>query len=174
MTKIRSGSDLTLLWRAGLLTALVDGLFAVVLNVLVFRSTTFMRLWQTIASVPLGRRAYDGGVWTAAFGLLVHCGVAFFWAGLFLFLVRRLRWLSDAVASPHGVAKVASVYGPLVWMMMSLVAIPLVLHRAPTITPNWWVLLVGHFPFVGLPIVAMIGDGSGVAARYVATTSPAV
>ena len=40
---------------------------------------------------------------------------------------------------------------------MSLVVIPLLVRRPPTIGFRWWVQLVGHFPFVGLPIVAGIG-----------------
>jgi uncharacterized membrane protein YagU involved in acid resistance len=52
-----------------------------------------------------------------------------------------------------GVATVAAVYGPFVWMSMSLVVIPLLLRRPPTINARWWQQLVGHFPFVGLPIV---------------------
>ncbi len=158
---LAKGGPIALLVRAGLLTGVVDGLFATVLNVAVFRSTTVTRLWQNVASVLLGRAAFEGGGKTVAFGLLMHFGVAFFWSALFLVLVLTLPWLRRVVASPHGVLKVASVYGPLVWVAMSLVAIPLFVHRAPTITPAWWVLLIGHFPFVGLPLVAMIGDGEG-------------
>jgi hypothetical protein len=47
------------------------------------------------------------------------------------------------------------MYGPFVWLVMSLVVIPLLLRRPPTIGFRWWVQFVGHFPFVGLPIVAM-------------------
>jgi hypothetical protein len=46
------------------------------------------------------------------------------------------------------------VYGPFIWLVMSLVVIPLLLHRPPAISIRWWVQLLGHFPFVGLPIVA--------------------
>jgi hypothetical protein len=28
----------------------------------------------------------------------------------------------------------------------------------PAINMRWWVQLIGHFPFVGLPIVASIGS----------------
>ena len=47
---------------------------------------------------------------------------------------------------------------------MSLAVLPLLTHRPPAINVRWWVQLVGHFPFVGLPIVAMIGS-----ARFVST-----
>jgi hypothetical protein len=52
------------------------------------------------------------------------------------------------------VIKVASLYGPLVWMVMSLVVIPMLVHRPPTIGTRWWVQFLGHIPFVGVPIVA--------------------
>jgi len=56
-------------------------------------------------------------------------------------------------------AKVAALYGPFIWMVMSLVVIPLLLHRPPTITIRWWIQLIGHIPFVGVPIVASIAPG---------------
>lgn len=40
------------------------------------------------------------------------------------------------------------------------VVIPLLVHRFPTITIRWFIQLAGHFPFVGVPIVASIGSGS--------------
>ncbi len=172
--EVRRGDAVTALWRAGLLTAVTDGLFATVLNVFVYRSVSFSRLWQNVASVPFGKQVFQGGALGTALGLIVHCCVAFFWTALFLFLVQRLRWLSALVVSRYGVVTVASVYGPFVWMMMSLVAIPLVLHRAPTITANWWVLLIGHVPFVGLPIVATTERWLRERGPSVATTSRAV
>jgi uncharacterized membrane protein YagU involved in acid resistance len=76
---------------------------------------------------------------------------------VFLFLVMRSPWIRGLLASPYGVLKVASLYGPFIWLVMSLVVIPLRLHRPPAITIRWWVQLIGHFPFVGIPIVASIG-----------------
>jgi len=34
--------------------------------------------------------------------------------------------------------------------------IPLLRHQPTPITYRWWIQLVGHFPFVGLPIVASV------------------
>jgi hypothetical protein len=39
---------------------------------------------------------------------------------------------------------------------MSWGVIPLLTHRAPKIGVRWWVQLVGHVPFVGIPIVGSI------------------
>jgi hypothetical protein len=40
---------------------------------------------------------------------------------------------------------------------MSAAVIPLLTHQAVAITPRWWIQLVGHIAFVGLPIVWAIG-----------------
>jgi hypothetical protein len=143
--------------RAGLLTGISDGLFSTVLSIFFYHSTA-ARLWQGVASTLLGRAAFDGGTPTALLGLLMHFGVAFGWSAVFLFLVMRSGWVRRLLASPYGVAKVAAMYGPSIWLVMSLVVIPILLHRPPTITIRWWIQLIGHFPFVGFPIVASIGS----------------
>jgi hypothetical protein len=142
--------------QAGVLTALTDGLFSSVLNVAAYHSTV-SRLWQGVASVVLGADAFAGGTRTVLIGLAMHLAVAFTWSAVFLFLVRPVPRVRRILSSPYGVIGVAALYGPLVWLVMSLVVIPALVHRPPAIGFRWWVQLVGHFPFVGLPIVA----GSG-------------
>ena len=144
------------LLRAGLLTAVTDGLFSSVLAAF-FYGSTVMRLWQGVASVLLGAAAFEGGSRTAAIGVLMHIGVAFGWSAVFLLLVLSSSSLRAILAEPYGVVAVAAVYGPLVWLVMSLAVIPLLTHRPPAINFRWWVQLVGHIPFVALPIVTMIG-----------------
>ncbi len=143
--------------RAGLLTALTDGLFSSVLAAF-FYGSTVSRLWQGVASVLLGATALEGGTRTELIGVLMHVGVALGWSAVFMVLVVSSSWLRGVLAEPAGVVAVAAVYGPLIWLVMSLAVLPLLTHRAPTINFRWWVQLVGHFPFVGLPIVAMIGS----------------
>jgi hypothetical protein len=144
------------LLRAGLLTALTDGLFSSLLNVYAYHSTV-SRLWQGVASVLLGAEALNGGARTVAIGLVMHVAVAFTWSAVFLLVVVRWPWIRRLLDSAYGVAKVAALYGPLVWMVMSLAVIPLLVHRPPTIGLRWWVQFFGHIPFVGLPIVAATG-----------------
>jgi len=144
--------------RAGLLTGLSDGLFSTVL-VIFFYGSTATRLWQGVASTLLGLAAFDGGTPVAVLGLLMHFGVAFGWSAVFLFVVMRAGWVRGLLASRYGTVKVAALYGPFVWLVMSLVVIPLLVHHAPTFNIRWWIQLVGHFPFVGLPIVASIASG---------------
>ena len=125
---------------AGTLIAVVDFLWACVLTYAY--GSTFTALWTGVARVPFGARANP---WL---GILVHVCVAFFWAGVFLLLndsipaLRRIPTLAVAI-----------VYGPLIWIAMSLGVIPLFTHRMPTITYRWFIQLVGHMFFVGLPIV---------------------
>jgi len=141
--------------RAGLLTGVSDGLFSSVLSAFFYRSTV-TRLFQGVAAALLGQKAFDGGTSTALIGVLMHFGVAFGWSAVFLFLVMRWGWIRRLLASPNGVLKVASLYGPFIWLVMSLAVIPILMHRPPAISFRWWVQLIGHFPFVGLPIVAAI------------------
>lgn len=149
------------LLKSTILTGVSDGLFSSLL-VTVFYGSTFLRLWQGVASTLLGRTAFDGGVKVALVGLVMHFCVAFAWSVVFLAIFSRTGWVRGLLSSRFGVVKVAAMYGPCVWLMMSLVIIPLVTqHFPPTITYRWWIQLVGHFPFVGLPIVASIGRGSG-------------
>lgn len=143
--------------RAGLLAAITDGLFSSILATFFYHSSV-TRLFQGVASTLLGKGAFEGGTPTALLGVLMHVGVAFSWSAVFLFLVLRLRWVRDLLSSRYGVVKVASVYGPFIWMVMSLAVIPLLLHRPPAINVRWWIQLIGHFPFVGIPIVASIGS----------------
>jgi uncharacterized membrane protein YagU involved in acid resistance len=144
--------------RAGLLTGVTDGLFATVQSA-VTPGSTVIRLWQGVASTVLGKSAYDGGVPTALLGLLMHFCVAFAWSAVFLFVVMRSSWVRRKVSSPSGVVGIAALYGPFIWLFMSLIVIPVLLHRPPKITSRWWIQLVGHIPFVGLPIVASIANG---------------
>ncbi len=144
--------------RAGLLAGVTDGLFACVLAV-GFYHQTVTRLWQGVASVLLGKEALDGGTTTAFIGILMHFGVAFAWSAVFLLLFTRSSWMRSQLASRNGVLKVASVYGPFIWLVMSLVVIPLLVHRPPAISIRWWIQLIGHIPFVGLPIVSSFGRG---------------
>jgi hypothetical protein len=141
--------------RAWLVTGITDGLYSSVLAAF-FYGSTVTRLWQGVASVPLGAEALNGGLRTAAIGLAMHFGVAFAWSAVFLALVLASSWLRDLLATPYGVVAVAAIYGPIIWMTMSLVIVPLFTHRPPAINVRWWVQFFGHIPFVALPIVALL------------------
>ena len=115
--------------RAGLLTSLVDCLFSSILVVFFYHST-FARLWQGVASTLLGPGAIGGGTRPMLIGLAMHVGVAFGWSTVFLALYARLAWLRHLVGQPSGFVKVAAVYGPCIWLVMSLVVIPTLYYTA--------------------------------------------
>jgi len=150
--------EVSLLLRAGLLTGIIDGLFSIVLSV-AFYGSTVTRLFQGVASVLFGPKVLEGGLSTAVVGVLMHFGVAFAWSAVFVLLVMRVPRIRGLLASPLGVVEVAALYGPLIWLVMSLAVIPLLTHRPPSITVRWWVQLIGHVPFVALPIVASVARG---------------
>jgi hypothetical protein len=142
--------------RAWLTTAVVDGIFSSVLAAF-FYGSTVQRLWQGVASTVVGPNALTGGTRTVLIGVLMHFGVALGWSAVFLLLATRWASLRRVIAAPAGVVKIAAVYGPFIWLVMSLAVIPLLVQRPPAINFRWWVQLIGHFPFVALPIVAAIG-----------------
>jgi hypothetical protein len=144
--------------RAWALITVVDGIFATVLPVVAY-GEPLGRVWQVIASLLLGRGALQGGARTILFGLVVHASVALVWTTVFLALALFSTRLRRIVATPAGIIGVAAVYGPLIWIVMSLVVIPPFTHRRTQIGPRWWVQLLAHIPFVALPIVATIGRG---------------
>ena len=145
------------LWlRAGAATALVDFCFASVLSV-VFYKGTFERLWQGVASVPFGARAIGGGPTWIAIGILTHIFVAFGWSLVFVLLVTRWERFRQLLLSPWGVLKVAAIYGPFIWIMMSMVAIPITAQRAPAaITVRWVIQVLGHVFFVATPMAWVV------------------
>jgi hypothetical protein len=157
---------------AGLATAIIDGLFSSILSVTAYDSTV-SRLFQGVASTLVGDSAFSGGARTTALGMLMHCGVAFGWSAVFVFVVMRSAWIRSVLASRYGVLKVASIYGPAIWLVMSLLVIPVLLQRPPAISIRWWVQLVGHFPFVGIPMVVASSTGAGRFENEAASTRSA-
>src|SRR4051794_17430054 len=108
---------------AGLLTGMIDGLFSSILSV-AFYGSSVTRLFQGVASVLLGRGALQGGTSSAITGILVHFGVAFAWSVFFGVVALRFAWVRKLLGSRFGAARIAALYGPFIWMVMSLVVIP--------------------------------------------------
>src|SRR5678816_160693 len=85
---------------AGLATTIIDGLFSSVLSA-AFYGSTVSRLFQGVAATLLGSEAFNGGARTTAIGVLMHCGVAFAWSALFVFVVMRWARIRRIVASRY-------------------------------------------------------------------------
>jgi hypothetical protein len=142
--------------RALLLTWLVtagwDFVCASALAVFGYHSTV-ARLWQGVASTVLGARAAQIGGLGVAAGLALHLMVSLTWSALFVVLLARSDTLRGIVRRPSGAVAVAIVYGPMIWLVMSCVVIPLATGQPPRFGFRWWVQIFAHVPFVTLPLV---------------------
>jgi hypothetical protein len=143
------GRAVVVTWLA---TAAWDFVCASALSVIAY-GAVFTRFWRGIASVPMGPRALEMGALGVLAGVATHLLVALTWSTLFVLAVTKSRTLQRALARPPGAIAVAAVYGPLIWLVMSLVAIPLATGRPPVIGFRWWVQVFAHLPFVTLPLV---------------------
>lgn len=135
-----------------LVTAAWDFLCATALSVFAYH-TTVAHLWQGVASTVLGPAAIDGGAKTVAAGIALHLAVALTWSALFVAIALVSPTIRRIVATPSGALAVAVVYGPIIWLVMSLVIIPLATGRPPRFGFRWWVQIFAHVPFVTLPLV---------------------
>ena len=146
------GRTLVVAW---LVTALSDAIFASALT-LSGTPPTVAGEWRAIAATALGSRALDSATLMVIAGVVVHLAVALWWTAVFVALVRGSRRLRAMLVLPGGTLAVAVVYGPLVWLVMSGLAIPVVTRRALHITDRWWLLLAGHVLFVALPMATVV------------------
>lgn len=144
------GSVLVKTW---LLVAVTDALFASATGMFIPPIVTPARVFRGVASVLLGKSALDGGSTTALIGLAMHFGVALFWSALFVYAVHNSWWLRDALKTWPSRILVAVVYGVSIWLVMTWIVIPSMVHRPPNLTLKYWVQLVGHIPFVVGPMI---------------------
>ncbi len=136
----------------------IDGIFAIAANSLTMKSNP-MRVFQGIASVVFGRSVFDGGIATTMRGVAMHFAVAMFWSGVYLIMTRNSRALGEIVRTRRGAFSFSLAYGPSIWLVMSLLVIPLFVNRPATLDMTWWIILAGHIPFVVAPMVWASGDG---------------
>jgi hypothetical protein len=134
-----------------LVTAAWDAVCATALSVLAY-GTTAAALWQGVAATVLGSAALDGATRVAA-GLALHLAVALVWSAIFIGAVRAWPALCRAIRTPGAALAVAAVYGPVIWLVMSLAVIPLATGQPPHVGLRWWVQVGAHLPFVTLPLV---------------------
>jgi hypothetical protein len=135
-----------------LVTATWDFLCASALSVFAYGST-FSRFWQGVATVVLGPTPFEMGVRGVAAGLVLHLLVALTWSTIFVLAVAQSVTLRRLLQRPLSALSVAAVYGPLIWLVMSLVVIPLATGKLPTLSFRWWVQVFAHVPFVTIPLV---------------------
>jgi uncharacterized membrane protein YagU involved in acid resistance len=144
------GSVLIKTW---LLVAVSDAIFASLTGLLIPPTATPARVFRGVASVVMGKSALDGGATTALIGLAIHFCVAFAWSALFVFVVHNSWSLRDTLKSWPGRILVAVVYGVSIWLIMTWIVIPSMLHKPPTFSLRYWVQLAGHPLFVVGPMI---------------------
>ena len=135
-----------------LVTAAWDFLCASALSVFAYHGT-FAHLWQGVASTVLGPTAIDGGTRPLLVGIALHLAVAFTWSAIFVAVARTSSGLRRTIATPAGALGMAVAYGPIIWLVMSIVVIPLATGHAPRFGFRWWVQIFAHIPFVTIPLV---------------------
>jgi uncharacterized membrane protein YagU involved in acid resistance len=134
-----------ILW-GGLVAGVLDLAFA--LSFAAYNGTAPTRLLQTVASGLFGQAAFAGGTPMAAYGLALHLGLSFIWAGAFVALVR----LRPSLARNPYVSGV--LFGVVVFLAMRLAVLPLSAFPYPvSFKPVATVLdLLSHMLLFGVPI----------------------
>ena len=145
-----------------LVTAAWDFVCATMLSVFAYGST-FSRLWQGVAATVLGPAATTMGARGVAVGLGLHLLVALAWSTIFVLAVAASVALRRFITRPGNAVAVAIVYGPLIWLVMSLLVIPAATGRPPAFGFRWWVQVFAHVPFVTLPLVFTARRALGLA-----------
>ena len=144
LTTMTASTPKAIVW-AGLIAGAMDITAAFV--VYGFFGATPLRILQGIASGLLGPSSYEGGIATAALGLLCHFTIAFGAATVFFLLSRKLPFLTRQFVAA-GV-----LYGIAVYFFMGRVVIPL--SRAHRNSFSLKMMIIGiviHIFCVGLPI----------------------
>ena len=133
--------------RTGLLAGVLDGLAAVIVD-LIRGGRTPARIFNFIASGVFGPAAMNGGAPMVFAGIGLHLAIAMGWTIVFFLAARQFEVLRrQAVAAAVG-------YGIFVWIMMNKVVLPLsrVQMGQP---PTWNSIILGVLVLVvciGFPI----------------------
>jgi len=148
---VRSTSLRTIL-AAGLLCGALDITAAIV--VYGRFGATPIGILQGIAAGLLGPRASEGGLATAALGLVCHFTIALGAAAVYAALARRVQALVT-YPWPSG-----ALYGIAVFFFMNRVVVPLSrAHKFPFSWKMMWIGLAIHVVCVGLPIALVVRRG---------------
>jgi len=133
-----------ILW-GGLLAATFDLVFAIVFYSL--RGATPIRIPQSIASGWLGKASFEGGIGSAALGVVSHYFILLIAATLYWIASRRLTFLVQR-AVLWGV-----IYGVVIYLVMHYVVVPLSAAPAFKTTPvSIFAELCSHTLLVGVVI----------------------
>jgi hypothetical protein len=140
--------------RAALTVFVLDGLYVVLVFVLILRRTTVERVFQGIASAVLGPSALTGGWPAFALGLLLHFSIALAWSIVWIVAYERSEFLRRATNGVPRAALVGAAYGLFIWLAMHYIVLPLTYSKpGPLITFGSILVAIAHLLVVGPPIV---------------------
>ncbi|MFL6529285.1 MAG: hypothetical protein ACJ8KX_02325 [Chthoniobacterales bacterium] len=148
-------------FRAISITGLIVGAMDITSALLMAlaRGATATRLLQFVASGVLGRRAFDGGLATAALGLALHFVVAFG-----VVIVFYLASRSIAAIREHPVVS-GIAYGLVVYAVMNLIVLPLSAAKPRHALVPDLIQIAIHMFIIGLPTSLLLRRFSGVTGR---------
>ncbi len=156
VTRARPGNAATIL-LAGVAVGVLDGLFAIVLRVFVYRTGTAEQVFQGIARGLIGPAALQGGHASAFLGLALHFTIATIWAAIFWAAVGRIPSLRRMLQTSPGIIAAGALFGVVVWLVMRFGVIPAVGLGGRTVQlRQFLVMLIGHTVVVGQPIAWII------------------
>jgi hypothetical protein len=138
------------------IAGVLDATFAVIVDVVILRAFSLLGVLQWIASGALGSAAFNGGLATAALGVVIHFALATFFATIYWVASLRIGALRT-----HAVT-FGILYGAAIWFVMDLIVLPN--SGVPKAAFNPLVFaafLLDHAFFVGLPIALAIERYTG-------------
>lgn len=147
--------------RAIVLTWLIVGAMDITsaLIMAVARGSTPLRLLQFVASGLLGRRAFEGGIATAALGLSLHFLIAFGVVVIFFLASRSIAHLRE-----HPVIS-GIAYGIAVYAVMNLVVLPLSAAKPRHALVPDLIQIAIHMFIIGVPTALLLRRFSGASVR---------
>ena len=69
-------------------------------------------------------------------------------------------WVRESLETWPRALLVAAIYGVSIWLIMTWIVIPSMVHRPPTLSTKYWVQLIGHIPFVVGPMILVNRRGT--------------
>lgn len=122
-----------------------------------FRGVAAIRIPQSIAAGLLGRAAYQGGLGTAALGVLLHFFIAFSVVAVYYRISLRIPFL---VRHPW---RMGALYGLIVYAVMRFVVVPMSAAGAGAPPPLAVVLngILIHVFGVGMPAALFVRAAVG-------------
>jgi uncharacterized membrane protein YagU involved in acid resistance len=138
------------------IAGVLDATFAVIVDVIILRAYSLLGVLQWIASGAIGSAAFNGGLATAALGVVIHFALAAFFATTYWLASLRIGALRT-----HAVS-LGLVYGAAIWIVMDLIVLPNSGIPKSAFEPIVFAaFLVDHAVFVGLPIALAIKRYTG-------------